>query len=82
MCTVRLDGCEGRSTVAHHVLDAADGGEYTLDNLAGACDYCNSVLGGRRAHKTALPVQGRVGGAAPDNVGGSGSRPPLGTRLH
>lgn len=80
-CTIGLPGCTVTSTVAHHLRDAADGGAYTLDNLAGACHECNSALGGRRAHQSSHAEQAREGGAAPLNVGGSGGQPPLYQRL-
>lgn len=81
LCTIQLPGCTGRSEVPHHVVDAADGGAFTLDNLAGACHHCNSALGGRRAHQSAHAAQARDGGAAALNVGGSADQPPLYQRL-
>lgn len=48
-CQLRIDaGCTGVSTVADHVVAAEHGGRYTLDNLRGACDHCNSVRGGQQ----------------------------------
>lgn len=74
-CQLAQAGCTGHSEVAAHILDAADGGRYTLDNLVGACNHCNSASGGRRSHKTA-PSQEGAGGAASLNVGGSEDQPP------
>lgn len=51
-CTLRLEGCEGASTVADHIVPAAEGGRYEPANLRGACDHCNSVLGGHQAAGT------------------------------
>lgn len=75
-CQLALAGCTGRSEVAAHVVDAADGGRYVEDNLVGACNHCNSKLGGHRSHHTAPPEQGGAGGQAPLDVGGSGDQPP------
>lgn len=54
-CRLRIDAaCTGTSTVADHIVAAEDGGTYSLDNLQGACDHCNSVRGGRRPTPSAL----------------------------
>jgi len=80
-CAIRLPGCEGVATTVDHIVPVADGGTDALSNLRPACEHCNSVLGGQRAHQTATPEQGAAGGLARLKVGGSRARPPGYTKL-
>lgn len=42
-CWLRIPGyCIDASTQCHHVVDAADGGTDTLDNLRGVCKPCHT----------------------------------------
>jgi hypothetical protein len=80
VCSIRLPGCEGVATVAHHLLDAADGGQYERSNLAPACGHCNSVLGGRSSSALRHGLADRSGGTS--RVGGGRPAPVVGpTRL-
>lgn len=78
-CALQLPGCEGLATVAHHIVDAADGGRFELDNLQPACDHCNSVLGGRTSSALRHGRDDRSGGTR--GVGGSRPAPVGPTRL-
>lgn len=68
LCQLRLPGCTGTSEVADHVIAAADGGAYTLENLRGACDHCNSVRGGQQT--SALQHGPADRQSVPSSVGG------------
>jgi 5-methylcytosine-specific restriction endonuclease McrA len=79
-CALQLPGCEGLATVAHHIVDAAEGGRYELANLEPACEHCNSVLGGHTSSSLRHGSDGRCGGAP--SAGGGRSTPAVGyTRL-
>jgi hypothetical protein len=67
------------ATVAHHLVDAADGGRYEPSNLAPACDHCNSVLGGRSSSSLRHGSADRSGGSS--SVGGGRPAPVGPTRL-
>jgi 5-methylcytosine-specific restriction endonuclease McrA len=78
-CSLQLDGCEGLATVAHHVVDAADGGRFEAANLQPACDHCNSVLGGRSSSALRHGLDDRNSGTR--RVGGPRPAPVGPTRL-
>jgi 5-methylcytosine-specific restriction endonuclease McrA len=78
-CALQLPGCEGLATVAHHIVDAADGGRYELENLAPACDHCNSVKGGHSSAALRHGLSDRSGGTA--SAGGRRPAPVGPTRL-
>ena len=79
-CALQLPGCEGLAAGVDHIIPAAEGGAYALDNLRPACHRCNSVRG--RAQQTATLRHGRADRSGGPPVPGDGVPRPVGsTRL-
>lgn len=55
LCQVKLPGCRGRATTAHHLDDVAlYGPSLDVDRLAASCTHCNCSLGGRLGRRLQL----------------------------